>query len=991
MRLKIILFAVLCSFSAHADDSKSKWSNWLEPNSSPSSEIDSKSDIIKLTAVAHLGDSETYKMAYIVGVHQRARFKADTDPALSRDPVAKTKFIEAEDRRAEIEMNGQDLRLVQAIIKDGIQGGSEGLSKLIQFKMPTNTLELLASDEIERERYKGRTPDLSIEDVFRRTAYTLAVAKDDANPDHDWAAKMLRKYPKIDSELPYGTLKKTSDLVERLELRENLADILSAIGKGQISREGADRRMKELLGQTSVGLAILKEKIDEIQKEQREDRQKKADKERRELQERQLRAQLNEISDAMGFGAGVATLFQNNEAARIFNDLQRLVYLSNQLANISDSFSDNPMAYCNIYVAMAVVISNIMQSQKRDQEMTQLFDALNQIAEQIEKLRREMHERFDILEAKIDAYFRNTYFELGNLKASSIRLHQLASRLLEEEEENAAQIQTGLKQQLLLQLTDWETLCYGTKPDGSFDRRDGALIQRCRNQFAQMSLSRWDTPLNEPLSQSETIKAFSELSNSEYRTLKEMIGTVDPTTLFSQTLIHPSNYVLGIREFIRLFQKNPGFDEYILSSNTERVDLSIENLIATGNSVALGLETLGLSAKDDGYQLKKGLFESFLKRYREQASEAIRLGLDAGDLQSNGGPNPFVREKQQLPLDTEYAFLKSHPNLSWCDGAAHVATVKRYFDSWDDEPNRPKNVMGVAFGGDPEEVNGFKWNNTFLPLISPKFAWAYRMKDKNGNPQFDIDIKPCIRQVDFPEMIIGVQETRFHFHIVLEIWGKTKSETKFFLLNRAVLDENYEYHPGLGKFHFNILENLWNGQSEPDRSQMFTRAGGKNFNWEAITKGAHKRFRREELDESEKSDEYKNFERELNAVWDRAKTESESWMQLQLQSQKVSADRLLFLLATLSLDHQSEAVGKFLDWSMSPASLPSISEIARVAMESKANEATLGPIVDKHVSNASAKVNELSLATDLQPRSREVEQLVNYLKDQRKRLSKAAN
>ena len=65
----------------------------------------------------------------------------------------------------------------------------------------------------------------------------------------------------------------------------------------------------------------------------------------------------------------------------------------------------------------------------------------------------------------------------------------------------------------------------------------------------------------------------------------------------------------------------------------------------------------------------------------------------------------------------------------------------------------------------------------------------------------DLEITPCFRKIELKNLIIGVQETRITFHIELEFLGKIgESEPrKSFLLGKAVLDDDFPYHPGVGE------------------------------------------------------------------------------------------------------------------------------------------------------------------------------------------------
>ena len=56
-----------------------------------------------------------------------------------------------------------------------------------------------------------------------------------------------------------------------------------------------------------------------------------------------------------------------------------------------------------------------MSANQKESEMAGVMEALQQIAQQIQQLRKEMLERFDMLDAKIDSYFEKSFFVLQNI------------------------------------------------------------------------------------------------------------------------------------------------------------------------------------------------------------------------------------------------------------------------------------------------------------------------------------------------------------------------------------------------------------------------------------------------------------------------------------------------------------------------------------------------------------------------------------------------
>ena len=87
------------------------------------------------------------------------------------------------------------------------------------------------------------------------------------------------------------------------------------------------------------------------------------------------RASFDDLSKGFGAASGIATLLHDNEAARFFKNAQALSQEFVQLIALSaeKTFAETPGAYCNIYVAIALLIANMMEESQKQDAMQEMY------------------------------------------------------------------------------------------------------------------------------------------------------------------------------------------------------------------------------------------------------------------------------------------------------------------------------------------------------------------------------------------------------------------------------------------------------------------------------------------------------------------------------------------------------------------------------------------------------------------------------------------
>jgi len=945
----------------------------------------------QIAATTFAADPNAYKMAYVAMIHGFTEDTIKAEPRYRDDANAAAHYRAEQNDAAMKWVNGDQFSpYVNAILKDvagaGIGVSAGGYSAFV----PKNVINKGIDDFIQSLGTTGHTPNLDSSTVINVTAWMLDAAKNPSNPDHAWAAQQVTSFLKLDLSVDYAFLPQVQQKIEIQEVRDMLQDLQAQIKENSGDPNADQQQLSELQKRAqSLMERLAKEVISAKQEIQNSGRgMKDSEKEKLRQRVKELDTSFDEMSKGFGAAAGIATLFNKPEIAKFYKNAQALSQGIGQLVTVSvtKSFEEEPMAYTSAYVAVALLVVNMMQESQKESTEQQMFDQLKQISQQVEQLREEMHQRLDVLESKADNYFRLSLFDLENIANTTIRLENMAHQLIADIEENDTEIKSGLKQLWLDSATVWESQCLARSPTGKHIVRKADTIQVCRNEFAEVATSSWDIPLMNPLPNSDVFKTFEQISDHEYVALKQTLGQLDPSQAFSQSRIHPFNYVLGAQLFLRLFQENPGFGSYVTDSNIQREDLSIANLIKVGGETRDGLTQLLLLKTQNGYALKKDVLLSLLSQYRDEAAAAIQEGKATSKKFEFSGPRPFLGARDPIIISPNYKFLQT--KIGVCDDPTNDArklyegksifVVDNYFNSWwTTTDTRDFRIPFIAFGrsdGRSEGPPPYPWNETFLTILPPAMVWASRM----GAHAEDLEITPCFRKIELKNLIIGVQETRITFHIELEFLGKIgESEPrKSFLLGKAVLDEDFPYHPGVGEKVLAVVPNLWFGQNCSNSC---------DFNWPGVVKNGALHFKPIELQPNEIDTVLQGYQKRLEQTWKGNATAARRALKDEFDADTaVSAKRKLFLLANLGLDPKAPEASEFIGWLAYQDSLPSQEALATFALESDMSSNDILDIVDAKIAIAKQQIDDLSNAQSLRPRGQELEDVLTALE----RLSK---
>jgi hypothetical protein len=350
---------------------------------------------------------------------------------------------------------------------------------------------------------------------------------------------------------------------------------------------------------------------------------------------------------AAGFG-GLAALGEAFHApaenVRFAENARKLAGQMATLSKLMDTtdFSVAPMAYFNVYAAAALTISKLVEQGSQEAAMSAVLTELQKIAEQIEELRKTMIARFDDLDFNMRYYFDRTNIDLSNIKSSTARIEQQIALVITKIDQLNVEMITGFRFMMLDDLVDWQTKCLTPVTSQVALRQRKLDVPICRNKFAEYALMEWSHAIGR-----ETINGgvadLASLTDEQQNAIQQYVTDITGSSLF-QNNNHPLNWILGTTNFLRLFQVNPNYKKLAVDSGFNgRSDLSLEALIARGDQIEQGLETLILEKSGDNYKLKTGVFEKIVDDYSKNATRALVLGRAKASQYNNNGPS---REQQ---------------------------------------------------------------------------------------------------------------------------------------------------------------------------------------------------------------------------------------------------------------------------------------------------------------------------------------------------------
>lgn len=941
MKTQILLVFTFCSMLAHANDYKSLALD--KPLSLDESSF--------LLAYEHAGDEATHKMVHMAQAQAAIEFTIGGDH-LFRSNAEKERYRQAAMQSEYNRVNGVNWRnsYTEASLK-----GVVGLSSLVPKygkAIPVDLLKKGVESWMGTLSTEGITPASDGQKVINIAASIFKAAQDPKHPKHEFAKSLVKMFhPSINTEIDYSLRSDVRNAKDRVDKREYAARKVETVNKSaaQKIRKGKIKEAEqELKEQAKETLAQIDPEI--IEKGKYEKNVRDA---------REATAGLKAVSTAF-------LIFNEQEPALFFDKASRITSAVENLNQIYLSRTkDNPMqlSIAGGWVSLVFSVVQMLSATENRSEMQALHEQLQQLAQQIVELRKEMRAEFDLLKRRLDIDFNGIHIDVKNTQASLARLEEASRLLVEAMDRVSGEVKEGVSFLWRQQMVSVRNRCLGINPA---TKRSFALnpevASDCRDQFANLAAA----PYSSSISPSESDQDVRKLNGKEYAALSEFLSKND-SRYFKRTN-HPANWLMGAKGLLEFFAKHPEYRHLAKNSATSDRDLGLENLKIKGQDILNTIQELALTPIDNNeYRLKAPQLNKLLDKYKEEMEVAVENSISHSDTIAGRGPRPtiFGGEQENL-IDDKYDFIGKP--VDFCPGVERKVTwenISYWRTSRKDVQHQEKlteNAMLRAMLS-PPGPQFFKVDSSFLKLLPTKAVWASRAGYKN------IKITPCFAAMSVPLLFAGHEKGkimfRVHFAFTMEFYmtlGEAQNASAPILIRQIQSERKIEipgyifsHHP---KYPFSMIYNIWDGQ------HMY--ANGGDFSWESIKNHATKYFKVVELTPDP---EYVKFEKSYDAYLANQRVKARNALVNQLENTKVTADRLLSLIATLGLDPTNSHASEFASWLISAEGLPTPREIALMQMDLGQPKDSILNTVENKIQEARKRIDALANEKSLRPRT----------------------
>jgi len=945
----ILLGLIFCSNLVHANDYKSLALD--QPLSLNESSY--------LLAYEHAGEEATHKMVHMAITKAAIEFTIAGDH-LFRSNAEKERYRQTAMQSEYDKVNGVNWRnsYTEASLK-----GVVGLSSLVPKygkAIPVDLMKKGIESWMGALSTEGTTPVSDGQNVINVAASIFQGARDPKNPKHEFYKSLVKMFhPGINPEIDYGLRSDVRNAKENLTKREYAARKVEPISKSaaQKIRKGKIKEAEqELKEQAKETLAKIDPELLEKGKFEKNVRDA-----------REATAGLKAISTAF-------LIFNEQEPAIFFDKASRV---TSAIENLNQTYlsrtKENPMqlSVAGGWVGLVFSVVQLLSATENRSEMQALHEQLQQLAQQIMELRKEMRAEFDLLKRRLDIDFNGIHIDVKNTQASLARLEETSRLLVEAMDRVSGEVKEGVSFLWRQQMVSTRNRCLGVhSATGKSFALSPETASDCRDQFVNLAVA----PYSSSVSPSDSDQDVRKLNGKEFSALSEFLSQ-NESRYFKRTN-HPANWLIGTKALLDFFVKHPEYKHLAKNSATSDRDLGLENVKAKGQDIFNTIQELALTPiENNEYRLKATLMNKLLDKYKDEMEVAVENSISHSDTIASRGPRPTIYGgNQETLIDEKYDFIGKP--VDFCPGVERKVTWEN-ISYWRSHPSAFKNPNNRTSPEQEKQIENamlramlsppgpqfFKVDPSFLELLPRKAVWASRAGYKN------MKITPCFAAMSVPKLFAGYEKGKIMFRVsfvfTMEFYmtlGEAQNISKPVLIRQIQAERNIEipgytfrHHP---KYPFSMIYNIWDGQ------HMY--ANGGDFNWESIKNHAGKYFKVVDLTPDQ---EYVKFEKSYDAYLANQRTKARSALIQQLDNTKVSADRLLALIATLGLDPTNSHASEFMSWLISVEGLPTPREVALLQMDlGQPKDSILKTIEDK-VQEARNRIDALSSEKSLRPRT----------------------
>lgn len=908
--------------------------------------LDAKS---RLAASSYMSDPEYYKMVYVWTVRKNAERQA---AAVAAEPSQRRNSVDEKVRAAELFVDGED--------------ASHNLLKLMTSPLAGRFSDVYGELFDRATNIPGNTPYVGLpEKAVAKGAEIFKALFDPNSPDHERAVSAVRRI-KYDPAIPFENQDRIKRALENQSLQSNITEIRKILATGTISAREWKIIRENIFKATNLATEEATARALKLADEQNRQTQKGqltrnktiwthlTDDEKSAYAADIASAQSHFLDTMSGFAAlakdpaSAAGIHQVALVERSVGDVFAV--------SLKDSFAENPMAYINVYSALAVTVVNLMANAGKDNALPGLAQQLHELSKQIDELRREMHKRFDDLDYSVRSYFEQEIFAIREGKWAadeSLRKISVLEKMLSE-----LTIEMRYANRTLVLNNEVGAVNRCLRPGL---HRDDAVY--CRDYYGLMAAT--GSPLN--------IVRDPRVQLADLIDLTARLKQIDVNqTLSFRT--HPLGWLDNSKKFIAVFELNPALAPIAREQRNKFTEWSLSAVIFTGENIRGELSDLLLKKTDSRYELKKNVLIGLLERYAEEARGAIAAGHEIARTSSAMGPSPF-NESQDLPQNVEYSFFRH--GIKFCEGSPGAIEAG--------SSNLGETGIGTASkeafkAFDPD---WFQMDKNFLPLVPRRALWATIMGGKRNLSDVadfgHVTVAPCWRKILFPYFIArdhyGIEielQMELEIHVILE---RFKEQPVDAVVARYRYESPHIRDSFVASFDSggcSPLYRLWTASS-------FCAHGSNRDIWKAAIGGINlvENFKSITVDPSPALVAF-------NEHFDRFESDRrrDAWRKLNIdypRGAETGSRRALILALNLGLDPKQPHVEDLIEWLVTDAGLPDLHQLAESGMVAADPRIPLG-LLEQRLGLARGKIERLEADKDLSPRIQEYSEVLANLR-----------
>lgn len=375
-----------------------------------------------------------------------------------------------------------------------------------------------------------------------------------------------------------------------------------------------------------------------------------------------------EITGGLDMMSTVAGFFGDSDAARKFGALSKSTSMIMNTFSPESMASMGPMAMANVYVGAAMLVIQAFQSQEEANQMRALMEAIQQ-------LREEMHQRFDIIDVKLDMIHRTLNQGFEAILNNQGRLQDNIALLQNSLEDYRVEMHQRLKALYDRYHQDEIALCLNlgfAMSEPLSATQFYQCLARIQNNMFRYSKFSYDDLASGPQSVAEA--SYESLEFPYTSALWPLVSDLrssyqvplpNPNMIYNMALWNKS-----ARELIELWSLHP---ELTAASG----DKPIADALQSGEEIKHLLSSLAL--ENGGTTINTVLFEKMLGKYFDDMGSAL-MKVDGWVRMNDHGLHPGLPTDQSLEKVGLPAFKNN--SIKACkdgtDWGVHEVTFIKY-------------------------------------------------------------------------------------------------------------------------------------------------------------------------------------------------------------------------------------------------------------------------------------------------------------------------